>query len=182
MADRFAPGSSVRVREVLHGAEWAWWDERVLSDDGTVLATVQADGTPMSFPPHPVPHPWGHLDAWTGTTVLKLRRTGDWYSVWRFFDADGAFVGWYVNFETPVVRVDGAVEVNDLQLDIVVEPDGAWRWKDVQHLAPSLASGRISQGELLAVLAEAERVADLLDRDDRWWAPWDDWSPRDGRI
>ena len=41
---------------VLHGAEWASWPERVLSDDGSVLATVQPDGTALSFPPHPVPH------------------------------------------------------------------------------------------------------------------------------
>ena len=60
------------------------------------------------------------------------------------------------------------------------DPDGGWRWKDVQDLAPSLASGRISQDELVAVLAEAAHVAELLDRGDRWWAPWDDWVPSDG--
>jgi hypothetical protein len=181
VTDRFAAGSSICVREVLHGAAWASWEERVVSDDG-ILVSVKADGTPMSFPEHPVPHPWGHLEAWQGTTVLKLRRDGDWYSVWRFFDAEGAFLSWYVNFETPVVRTADGVDVNDLQLDIVIDPDGGWRWKDVQDLAPSMASGRITQDELLAVLAEAAHVAELLDRGDRWWAPWDDWSPQDGRI
>jgi hypothetical protein len=181
VAEAFASGSSIRVREVLHGAEWAAWDERVVSDDG-ILVSVKVDGTPMSFPEHPVPHPWGHLEAWQGSTVLKLRRAGDWYSVWRFFDADGAFLSWYVNFETPVVRTADGVDVNDLQLDIVIEPDGGWRWKDVQDLAPSLESGRITRDELLAVLAEAAHVAELLDRGDRWWAPWDDWSPQDGTI
>lgn len=182
VAETYAVGSAVRVREVLHGAEWASWDERVLADDGVVLATLQPDGTPMAFPPHPVPHPWGHLAAWTGTSVLKLRRTGDWYSVWRFFDAEGVPLRWYVNFETPVVRAPAAVEVNDLQLDIVVDPGGTWRWKDVQDLAPSLASGRITQHELLATLAAAAEVADLLDRDDRWWAPWDGWRLADGTL
>ena len=182
MADPgFAAGSALRVREVLHGAEWASWDERVLADDG-ILVTLKADGTPMAFPQHPVPHPWGHLAAWQGTTVLKLRRAGDWYSVWKFFDAGGAFLSWYVNFETPYVRTADGVDVNDLQLDIVIEPDGAWRWKDVQDLAPSLQSGRITHDELLAVLAAAAHVAELLDRGDRWWAPWDDWSPADGTI
>ena len=178
MAEPFAGGADVRVREVLHGAEWASWDERVVADDGTVLVTVKADGTPMAFPEHPVPHPWGHLDAWTGTTVLKLRRAGDWYSVWRFFDATG-FLSWYVNFETPVVRTADGVDVNDLQLDSVIAPDGAWRWKDVHHLAPSLASARITADELLATLDAAAEVADLLERDDRWWAPRDGWSPAD---
>ena len=179
MAESFAVGTDVRVREVLHGAEWASWDERVVGDDGLVLATLKADGTPMAFPAHLVPHPWGHLDAWAGTTVLKLRRAGDWYSVWKFFDAGGADLGWYVNFETPVVRTADGVDVNDLQLDIVIDPDGTWRWKDVEHLAPTLASGRITQDELLATLAAAAQVADLLDRGDRWWSGWDDWTPTD---
>jgi hypothetical protein len=49
----------------------------------------------------------------------------------------------------------------------------------VHHLAPSLASGRITQDELLATLAAAAEVADLLERDERWWSPWDGWSPAD---
>ena len=68
MADRFAAGSALRVREVLHGSEWASWDEHVLADDA-ILVSVKPDGTPMAFPDHPVPHPWGHLDAWTGTNA-----------------------------------------------------------------------------------------------------------------
>jgi hypothetical protein len=178
----FAPGSDVRVREILHGIEWASWTERVVSDDDGVLACVQPDGTALSFPPHPTAHPWGHLAEWTGTTVLKLRRVGDWYAVWKFFDAKGGFHSWYVNFETPYVRASDGIEVNDLQLDIVIPAGGGWRWKDVQDLAPALAAGRITQDELLAVLAAAADVADLLDRDDRWWAPWDDWVLADGTI
>ena len=72
----FASGSSIVVREVLHGAVWATWREVVESDDGQTLGTVLVEGTPMRFPEHPVPHPWGHLDAWQGTTVLKLREDG----------------------------------------------------------------------------------------------------------
>ncbi|RYB92219.1 hypothetical protein EUA06_04395 [Nocardioides glacieisoli] len=57
-----------------------------------------------------------------------------------------------------------------------------WRWKDVQDLAPSLAAGRITQDEVFAVLTAGAEVAALLDADDRWWAPWDDWTPADGTI
>lgn len=176
MSTDFAPGSTLTVREVLHGRPWLEFPETVSSDQDGVLATVQAEGSPLTFFDHPVPHPWRHVSAWTGSTVLKLRRPGDWYSVWKFF-AEGEFQHWYVNFETPYVRVPGGIEINDLQLDIVISPDGAWRWKDVQDLGPSLAAGRITDDELHHVLDEAAVVADLLDRDDRWWAPWDDWSP-----
>ncbi len=172
----FAPGTAITVREVLHGQSWLEFPETVVHDDGEVLASVQADGSPLTFPEHPWPHPWGHLAAWQGTTVLKLRRLGDWYSVWKFFRGE-AFAYWYVNFETPVVRRHDGVDINDLQLDIVIDGDGSWRWKDVEDLAPALASGRMTSDELRAVLAEAAVVADLLDRGDRWWARWDDWTP-----
>src|SRR5688500_14067814 len=109
----FNPGSTITVREVLHGQVWAEFPELVVQDDGQALATLQREGTPLTFPPHPWPHPWGHLDAWRGTSVLKLRRAGDWYSVWKFFD-DRGFLSWYVNFETPVVRTADGIEVNDL--------------------------------------------------------------------
>ena len=111
--------------------------------------------------------------------MLKLRRTGDWYAVWKFFDADGALpVAGTSTSRRPTSAQPDGIDVNDLQLDIVVPAGEPWRWKDVQDLAPSLAAGRITQDELLAVLAAAAEVADLLDRDDRWWAPWDDWTPR----
>jgi len=173
----FRAGSVLTVREVLHDRVWLEFPETVVADDGDVLATLQTDGTPMTFHEHPWgPHPWAHVDAWRGPTVLKLRRPRDWYSVWRFFDG-GTFRSSYVNFETPFVRRDDGIDVNDLQLDVVVEPDGAWRWKDVEDLGPALASGRITLDELRAVLDEATVVADLLERDDRWWSRWDTWAP-----
>ena len=182
MGEALVPGTDLVMREVLHEALWAHWPELVVADEGPdgVLATFQRSGTPLSFPPHPTPHPWGHLDAWQGTSVLKLRRTGDLDAVWKFFDADGRHVSWYVNFETPYVRRSDGIDVNDLQLDIVIPAGEPWRWKDVQDLAPSLAAGRITQDEVLAVLTAGAEVAALLDRDDRWWAPWDDWTPAMG--
>jgi hypothetical protein len=173
----FTRGTTITVREVLHGRSWLEFPETVVADDGEVLASVQAQGSSLTFPEHPWPHPWGHLSAWQGTTVLKLRRTGDWYSVWKLFDPDGGFLGWYVNFETPVVRRDDGVDINDLDLDIVIDPGGSWRWKDVEDLGPALASGRISLDELRAVLDAAPEVARRLVEDDRWWSPWDDWTP-----
>jgi hypothetical protein len=170
-------GASITVREVLHGQVWLEFPETVVVDDGDVLATVQVDGAPMTFHEHPWgPHPWRHVATWQGPTVLKLRRPRDWYSVWMFFD-DDVFRCWYVNFEQPVVRRADGIDVDDLQLDLVIEPDGTARWKDVEDLAPALASGRMDVEQLGHVLEAAAEVSALLERDDRWWAPWDDWTP-----
>ena len=58
----------------------------------------------------------------------------------------------------------------------MVLPDGDRQWKDVEHLAARLDQRRFGVDELVAVLRAAADVTDLLDRDDRWWAPWDGWS------
>jgi hypothetical protein len=176
----FPPGATITKREVWDGAAWLEHPVVVESDDGPdgVLAVVLADGTPFTFPTHPGgPHPWSPLDGWTGATALQLRRPGDWYSVWRFFSLAGDFECWYVNFERPLVRTELGIETDDLELDLVVLPDGERRWKDVEHLAARLDERRFGVDELVAVLRAARDVSDLLDRDVRWWSAWDAWTP-----
>lgn len=176
----FETGSVIVEREVWHGRVWLQHPVRVASDDGDggVLAVVLEDGMPFLFDDLEPVHPWSGYAAWSGPTVLQLRRPDDWYSVWRFYD-DGVPRHWYVNFERPFVRADDGIDTDDLELDLVVEPDGARHWKDVEHLHARLAEGRFSLDDLAHVLAAAAEVTDLLDRDERWWAPWDDWVPVD---
>lgn len=179
----FATGATITKREIWDGAVWLEHPVVVDSDGGPegVLAVVLAVGSQFTFPPHPGgPHPWSHLAGWGDTTVLQLRRTGDWYSVWKFFSAPGDFDCWYVNFERPVVRTEHGMDTDDLELDLVVLPDGQRSWKDVEHLAMRLDQGRFGVEELVTVLHAAADVTDLLDRDDRWWSPWDGWVPRRG--
>ena len=176
----FAPGSTITKREVWDGQVWLQHPVVVESDDGPdgVLAVVLAEGSPFTFPPHPGgPHPWGHLDRWANATALQLRRSDDWYSVWKFFTAAGEFDCWYINFERPLVRTRDGIDTDDLELDLVVRPDGSRHWKDVEKLAARLDQRRFGVDELVSVLRAAEVVIDLLDRDDRWWSPWDDWTP-----
>ena len=75
------------------------------------------------------------------------------------------------------MRTAQGIDTDDLELDLVVLPDGDRRWKDVEHLAARLDQRRFGVDELVAVLRAAADVTDLLDRDDRWWSPWDGWSP-----
>lgn len=184
----FRPGQQVVKREVWGDRVWLEHPVRVDSDTGDVpggvLAVVLEDGSPFTFDEGEPAHPWSQHDAWRGPTVLQLRRPGDWYSVWKFFGpaAQGhLFRCWYLNLERPVVRTpDGlGIDTDDLELDLVIDPDGTRHWKDVDQLSARLAEGRFDVPTLLRVLETAAELTDLLDRDQRWWAPWDGWTPAD---
>ena len=172
----FEEGRTVVRREVLHGRAWLEQPVSVVADDGVTLAVLLSPGSPMTYPPHPTPHPWRANSHWQSTHVLQLYRADDWYSVWHFFEA-GRSRGWYVNFEMPVVRHPDSFDTGDYGLDIVLDDDGSWSWKDVDDLDVMLESGRVTQEEADGVRRAAERVATDLDAGRHWWSDWSGWTP-----
>lgn len=69
----------------------------------------------------------------------------------------------------------------DLMLDIVVEPDLSWRWKDADEFDEILRSG-IFDGDLgQRVRTTADRVIELIERRaPPFCEPWPDWRPDPG--
>lgn len=100
---------------------------------------------------------------WEGPGVLKLLPPGAAHSIWFMWHRDGTFRAWYVNLEETGVRWDdgdaAGVDVCDQDLDVWVEPDRSWRWKDEEEFAERLA---IAEGywvrDASAVRAEGLRV------------------------
>ncbi|HXH79301.1 DUF402 domain-containing protein [Nocardioides sp.] len=183
-ATSWAPGVTIRRREVLHGELWMDHPVSVVADDGEVFAVLLEPGSEFTFHDHPFgPHPWGAHAAWGGRQVLQIHRVGELYSVWKFFDEGGEFLHWYVNFESAVVRDLAGFDTNDYGLDLLVHPDGHREWKDVEDLHWQRAEGRITVETVSAVLEAASGVIDLLDADDLWWARFDDFAPtRVGQV
>lgn len=175
----FQPGHFIERREVLHGELWLSSPVTVVYDDGERLAVRLDPGSMFTFPNHPFGvHPWANHSEWGASIVLQLYRTGDLYSVWKFFEPDGTFRHWYLNFEAPLKRGPCHIDTDDYGLDLIVDPTGG-QWKDVTDLHHQRMEGRISAQTVLDVLAEAARVESALDEGEVWWAPWSDWSPTD---
>jgi uncharacterized protein DUF402 len=111
---------------------------------------------------------WSLLDkVWRGEGVLKVHRFGTHHSLWHLDD------GWYVNLEEPWRASRVGWDTRDLALDIVVERDGSWRWKDEDHLAAAVERGWITQDQARLVREEGERV--LAARP--WPTGWESWRP-----
>jgi Protein of unknown function (DUF402) len=115
------------------------------------------------------PHDW----SWQSTHVLRFMRPGDAHTVEVTWDESWSHLGWYVNLQAPL-RVTGArFDTTDWALDVVVDPDGSWRWKDEDDFAQAIALGVFDEESAAAVRAEGERV--VAERP--WPTGWEDWRP-----
>lgn len=61
----------------------------------------------------------------------------------------------HVNLQDPFRLDEHGYATEDHALDVVVEPDGSWRWKDEDELADAVRAGRVDEA---AARAEGERV------------------------
>jgi protein associated with RNAse G/E len=101
---------------------------------------------------------------WTGTNVLAFVPPNTSYSILWFFDTDGAFFGWYVNLETPSHQWSGGLDRWDLALDIWVEPDRSWVWKDEDEFIERTGHPDYwTEEEAAAIRSEGERVIALIE-------------------
>lgn len=199
-ASRFAPGRLIMHRNVRRGRIGWVRSARVVSDDERGLLVWIARGAPVA---HEVADDGRGMRAmpfaewlsrsyrlatgvWAGPPLLKFLPTGADHSVWLFRDAEDRFAHWYVNLEEHGVRWDdgevAGVDVVDQDLDIVVDPDLSWRWKDEEEFVERLAfpDGYWVPDEA-AVRAEGLRVVRMIEAGEfPFDGTWRDFVPDPG--
>lgn len=117
--------------------------------------------------------PWEVVERpWTGDGVLIVGRPGRAHSIWLFWDG-GDFAGWYVNLEDPWRSSRFGFDTQDHELDLWIDGDGSWRWKDEQDLEGAVEAGLFSSEQAAAFRAEGEGVVA------EWPFPtgWETWQP-----
>lgn len=110
---------------------------------------------------------------WGRAQTLLLTPEGAAHSIWLFWSEDWTFLGWYVNLQQPHERTPVGFDTRDQVLDIWVDPDLSWKWKDEDELEAAVRLGRFTDAEAKAIRAEDERVIE------EWPFPtgWEDWRP-----
>ena len=101
------------------------------------------------------------------------------HALWVFWVGPGRdLAGWYVNLQEPFRRTPIGFDTQDLELDLVIEPDGSWSFKDDEQLDPWIERGRWTEAEVVAIRAEGARLGAELDAGRRWWDEgWGMWEP-----
>jgi hypothetical protein len=179
------PGDVVELRSIYRGSPRWGFPTTVVEDDGLRLALYLAPGAKGYWIPTEGRYleRWARgddpdLHEWKWHHVLWLIRRGDAHMLGHFWDESWAFKGWYVNLQLPVTERDGFVDTMDQALDVVVDPDGTWRWKDAADLAECVALGIFTEAEASTVRAEGERVIAARP----WPTGWEDWRPWPSRT
>jgi hypothetical protein len=115
------------------------------------LYPVDVEGAEVRLPnPEPV-----LAERLTTRDALAILRPGSRHSIWLFWDPQGAFEHWYVNFERTLGWNGACFDMVDEKLDLIVTPDGTVRWKDEDELEHAASLGLVDAAK---VRAEAERV------------------------
>ncbi len=174
-------GDVILHREVWRGAPWCVSPVVVVEDSTDLLVTYLPEESPFAFPPSADgrPHPWAGKRAWEGHGVLTLRRPGEAYSVWHFWDGpERRFAGWYLNLEEPFRRTSIGYDTQDLELDVWIPVDGSWRFKDEELLEDRVREGRYTEEQRDAIHSLGREVGAMLERGDRWWEDvWTSFAP-----
>jgi hypothetical protein len=112
---------------------------------------------------------------WERGPVLRFVRPGERHGIEVLWDPDWGQQGWYVNLQAPLVRRGAFFDTLDQALDIRVQPDGTWEWKDEDDFAEAIALGMFDRAEAELVRAEGERVIAARP----WPTGWEEWRPPD---
>jgi hypothetical protein len=161
-------------------------------DDLTILYT--AIGTPMKAEATAEGRvmsrdvaPWlerqsltrGYVDwQWTGNHSLAIHQPGSLVSTWLLFRPDWTLNAWYVNLQAPLERTPVGFDTADYMLDLVVQPDMTWEWKDTDEFADCRAHGLLPDDLLDAVQAAGEAMIPIIEaRGFPFDAGFESWRP-----
>jgi hypothetical protein len=122
---------------------------------------------------------------WTGPGILRVLLPDVPYQIIHFWYDDGAFRGWYINFEQPYQRRGASFDSIDWHVDLWLFPDGTHEWKDEDEADAAVAAGvlRIEELSRARIMGQAlldDRAA-LLKKAGEWrhFVPPVEWTPLD---
>ena len=110
--------------------------------------------------------------------VITLTPPESWHSVWVFWNLEWRIHRWFVNLQSPICRTSRGIVVRDHILDIRVEPDLSWSWKDIDEFDELVRRGWFTDEEHSSILAEAEKMARIVtEKGPPFSDGWEQWRP-----
>ena len=123
--------------------------------------------------------------SWERNRLLIFLEPEKFYSCYLFWDhASGQFICHYINFQLPYHRSHCGFDTLDLDLDIVIDPQYNWEWKDEDEYQAGISEGGIQEEWVRRIEKSQEEVFDRINKrsypfDGSWlqWQPIPTWLP-----
>lgn len=129
----------------------------------------------------PTPEQVGQFEekTWTNYSILRIMYPDVPYSIWAMWRAaDGEFVRWYVNIESPFERTSFGFGAVDYELDLVVNPDWTWAWKDEDELLRHVETGVFTAAQAIDFKRYGlDALKRIESRTEPFNEPWPNWRP-----
>jgi Protein of unknown function (DUF402) len=182
---RFAVGTAVALRDVWRGSVWAARAAIVVEDDPDQVMLYIPVGARWFAPVRDgrrlkIQQPDFELAEFRNDDlhVLSFAWPDTLAAVLLQFGPDWSPLRWYVNLEDPLRRSEIGFDTLDHKLDVILELDGSWRWKDEDELAEAIRLGLIDPGREPELRAAAERaVRRVVGREPPFDRDWTAWRP-----
>ena len=122
---------------------------------------------------------------WQTNRLLLIFQPEMYYSTILFWNHErNNFLCYYINFQLPFERNHRALDTLDLDLDLIINPNFTYEWKDVDDYQKAIEHGVISPKWVQGIEeAKSEIFMQLENRrypfDGSWldWVPDPSWSP-----
>lgn len=173
--DRFEPGQVTLYREIV---------DRVILDVKPVTVVEDTDdqlllwlplGTPSKRPvllDHVPGTPrrwtdsnWELQDStWQWAELLIVIHPDQYRATWVRWSENRDFLGWCVNMQSRLARTPLGFDFRDHQMDLTVEPDRWYQWKDQAELDICVEDGRLQPQEAESIREEGDRAIEEIER------------------
>ncbi len=191
------PGDAVALRAPINGRIWLAQSVIVVKDSVQETIVLLTPGAECVYPDGW--WRWKHGDSsrgtrwtdmkndawrlqpltWQRNRILIFLTPSKFYSVQYFWHHDThQFNCYYINFQLPFRRSHCGFDSFDLELDIVVDHDFTWNWKDADMYREGIREGCIEESWATEIAhAQDEVVAMIEERRYPLDNSWMDWRP-----
>jgi len=116
---------------------------------------------------------------WHTNRLLMVIEPEKYYSTIYFWEHErNEFLCYYINFQLPFKRSQVSIDSLDLDLDIVINPDFSFEWKDLDDYQKGIETGIILPEWTNEIETAKKEVLDRLEkREYPFNNSWLDWRP-----
>jgi protein associated with RNAse G/E len=199
MTDHWNPGNIISWRGIYRNRIWHSQTVIVVRDTPEEVVLALLPGTECMAPEgyssgkNSFQRRWNFKDkdwrlenySWHTNRLLLLLEPGKYYSTIYFWNQErDEFLCYYVNFQLPFQRGPCQVDTLDLDLDLIINSDFSYEWKDVDDYQKAIEHEIILPEWIRGIEAAQLEIFERLEKrlyplDGTWlkWRPDPNWRP-----